>query len=103
MKKIYLRVTDRYTDCALCAASWSESDGKKFYDLLTIFTEKKPRLYAGETLCDNCRNTIHPARLSNDCYSFTVSPIYARVDVFCQYAVDSPTGSRLYSVLLSEV
>jgi len=103
MKNIYLRVTDMKTDYVLCSASWSESDGEKFADLLTIFSEKKPRLYTGETLRDNCRNTIHPERLSNDCFSFTVSPVYARVDVYCQYRVDVPTGSRLYSVLLCEI
>lgn len=103
MKKIYLRVTEINTDYVLCAASWSESDGKGFTDLLAIFSEKKPRLYTDEILRDNCRNTIYPERLSNDCFSFTVSPIYARVDVYCQYRVDAPTGSRLYSVLLCEI
>lgn len=103
MKKIYLRVTDTNTGYVLCAASWSDSDGGKFADLLTIFSEKKPCLYAGETLRDNCRNTIHPEKLSNDCFSFTVSPIYARVNVFCQYRVDAPKGTRLYSVLLCDI
>ena len=103
MKKIYLRVMDINTEDVLCTAAWSESDGKGFTDLLTIFSEKKPHLYPGEKLRGNCRNTIHPARLSNDCYSFTVSPVYARVDVYCQYLVDTPAGSRLYSVLLCEV
>lgn len=103
MKKIYLRVTDINTEYVLCAAAWSESDGKGFTDILTIFSEKKPRLYPGEKLRDNCRNTIHPAQLSNDCFSFTVSPIYGRVDVYCMYRVDAPTGTRLYSVLLCEI
>lgn len=103
MKKIYLRVTDDNTEKCLCAAEWSDSDGKEFADILTIFSEKKPRLYSGEKLRDNCRNTIHPARLSNDCFSFTVSPIYGRVDVYCMYRAESPTGPRLYSVLLCEV
>ena len=103
MKKIYLRVTDYNTADTLCAASWSDSDGETFADILSIFSEKKPRLYKNETLRDNCRNAIHPGRLSNDCFSFTVSSIYARVDVYCQYRVDSPTGPRLYSVLLCEV
>lgn len=103
MKKIYLRVMDTATANVLCAAAWSESDGKGFADILTIFSEKKPRLYSGEKLRDNCRNTIHPVRLSNDCFTFTVSPVYARVDVYCQYRVDTPTGPRLYSLLLCEV
>lgn len=103
MKNIYLRVTDTDTGLVLCAASWSESDGEKFADLLTIFSEKKPLLYTGEKLCDTCRDSIHPARISKDCFSFTVSPRYARVDVYCQYRVDVPTGSRLYSVLLCEI
>ena len=103
MKKIYLRVTDMKTDCVLCAAEWFDSDGEKFVDLLAIFSEKKPRLFPGEKLRDNCRNTFHPERLSNDCFTFTVSPLYARVDVYCQYRVDAPTGTRLYSVLLCEI
>lgn len=103
MKNISIRVLDMNTANVLYAASWSESDGKGFTDLLTIFSEKNPCLYADETLRDNCRNTIHPERLSNDCFTFTVSPIYARVDVYCQYRVDAPTGERLYSVLLFEV
>ena len=103
MKKIYLRVTDENTDIVLCATSWSDSDGEGFTDILKIFSEKKARLYKDEKLRDNCRSTIHPARLSNDCYSFTVSPIYGRVDVYCMYKVDSPTGPRLYSVLLCEI
>lgn len=103
MKKIYLRVTDTNTGNVLYAASWSESDGEKFTDILSIFSEKKPRLYPGEILRENCRNTIHPERLSNDCFSFTVSPIYGRVDVYCMYRVDAPTGARLYSVLLCEI
>lgn len=103
MKKIYLRVIDTNNCNILCAASWSEKDGKGFADILTIFSEKKPRLHSCEKLRDNCRNTIHPERLSNDCFSFTVSPIYGRVDVYCMYRVDAPTGPRLYSVLLCEV
>ena len=103
MKKLFLRVTDTNTGYVICAASWSESDGGKFADLLTIFSEKKPRLYTGEKLRDVYRDTIHPARLSKDCFSFTVSPIYARIDAYCQYRVDAPTGPRLYSVLLCEI
>ena len=103
MKKIYLRVTGTNTKNVICSASWSDSDGKGFTDILTIFSEKKPRLCKDEKLRDTCRDTINPARLSNDCFSFTVSPIYARVDVYCQYRADSPTGPRLYSVLLCEV
>ena len=103
MKKIYLRVTDTNTGNVLCAASGSENDGKGFTDLLTIFSEKKPRLHSDEKLRDNCRNTIHPERLSSDCFSFTVSPIYGRVDVYCMYRVDAPTGARRYSVLLCEI
>ena len=103
MKKIYLHVTDENTENCICAASWSESDGEGFTDLLMLFSEKKPRLHSDEKLRDNCRNTIRPWRLSNDCFSFTVSPIYGRVDVYCMYRVDSPTGSRRYSVLLCEV
>lgn len=103
MKNIYLRVTDTNTGYELCAESWSELDGKGFTDLLTIFSEKKPRFNPDEKLRDNCRNTIHPARLSNDCFSFTVSPIYGRVDIYCMYRVDAPTGPRLYSVLLCEI
>lgn len=103
MKKIYLRVKDTNTDNVLCAASWSDSDGEGFADLLTIFSEKKARLAKDEKLRDACRDTIHPARLSSDCFSFTVSPIYGRVDAYCIYRVDSPTGPRLYSLLLCEV
>lgn len=103
MKKIYLRVTDSNTANVLCAASWSDSDGKGFTDLLSIFAEKKPHLYTDEKLCDDYRDTIHPERLSNDCFSFTVSPVYWRVDVYCTYRVDTPTGSRLYSLLFCEI
>lgn len=103
MKHIYLRVTDTDAENVLCAASFSESDGERFADTLSVFSEKKPLLYPGEKLRDNCRNTMHPELLSNDCFSFTVSPIYARVDVYCLYRVGSPTGPRLYSLLLCEV
>lgn len=103
MKKIYLRVRDTDTSNVVRAASLSKTDGERFTEALSIFSEKKPLLYPGEKLSDNCRNAIHPERLSNGCFSFNVSPIYARVDVYCQYRVDTPTGSRLYSLLLGEV
>lgn len=103
MKKIYLRVTDTNTADILCAASWSDTDGEKFDEILSVFTEKKPRLYPDEKLRDNYSDTMNPELLSKSCFSFTVSPIYARVDVFCQYRVDSPAGSRLYSLLLCEI
>lgn len=100
MKHIYLSVTDTDAENVLCAASLSDSDGERFTDTLSVFSEKKPLLHSDEKLRDNCRNVMHPGLLSNDCFSFTVSPIYARVVVYCQYRVDSPTGSRLYSLLL---
>lgn len=102
MKKIYLRVTDTETSYVLCAASWSDNDGEKFEDILSVFTEKKPRLYPDEKLRDIYCDTMNKELLSRDCFSFTVSPISARVDVFCQYRADSPTGPRLYSLLLCE-
>lgn len=100
MKHIYLRVTDTDAENVLCAVSFSDSDGERFTDTLSVFSEKKPLLYPGEKLLDNCRNNMHPELISNDCFSFTVSPIYARVVVYCQYRVESPTGTRLYSLLL---
>ena len=103
MKKIYFRVTDTETSYVLCAASWSDNDGEKFEDILSVFTEKKPRLYPDEKLRDNYRDTMNPELLSKNCFSFNVSPIYARVDVFCQYRVDSSRGQRLYSLLLCEI
>lgn len=103
MKNIYLRVTDTEAENVLCAASWSDTDGERFTDTLSVFSEKKPLLYPGEKLRYNYRDTVNPERLSRDCFSFTVSPIYARIDVFCQYRVDSPTGPRLYSILLCEI
>lgn len=103
MKKIYLRVTDTDAENALCVEEWSYSDGEKFDEILSVFTEKKPRLRPDEKLRDNYRDTVNPERLSRDCFSFTVSPIYARIDVFCQYRVDSQTGTRLYSLLLCEI
>ena len=103
MKKIYLRVMDDETEDVLRAVTLSQSDGKSFTDVLSVFSEKKPLLHPGEKLRDNCRNAIHPERLSNECFTFNVSPIFARVDVYCHYRVDTPTGSRLYSLLLGEV
>lgn len=103
MKKIYLRVTDTITANALCASSWADTDGEKFDEILTVFTEKKPLLCPDEKLRDNYRDTVNPERLSMACFSFTVSPIYARIDIFCQYRVDAPTGTRLYSLLLCEI
>lgn len=103
MKQVYLRVTDTDTNYVLCAASWSDTDGEKFDDILSVFTEKKPRLFTDEKLRDNYRDTMNPDLLSKDCFSFTVSPIYARVDVYCQYRADSPRGQRLYSLLLCEI
>lgn len=100
MKHIYLSVTDTDSENVFCAATWSDTDGERFTDTLSVFSEKKPLLCPDENLHDNCRNTMHPELLSNDCFSFTVSPIYARVVVYCQYRVDSPTGPRLYSLLL---
>lgn len=103
MKKIYLRVTDTNTAIALFVSSWSDTDGEKFDEMLSVFTEKKPRLYPDEKLRDNYSDTMNPELLSKSCFSFTVSPIYARVDVFCQYWADAPTGPRLYSLLLCEI
>lgn len=103
MKKIYLRVTDTDAENVLCVASWSDTDGERFTDTLSVFSEKKPLLYPGEKLRDKYCDTMNPELLSKECFSFTVSPIYARVDVFCQYRVESPTGPRLYSILLCEV
>lgn len=103
MKKIYLRVTDTNASVVLCAESWFESEGEKFYEILSVFAEKKPRLYPGEKLRDNYRDTMNPDLLSKTCFSFTVSPIYARVDVYCQYRVDSSKGPRLYTLLLCEI
>lgn len=102
MKKIYLRVTDTNTANVLCDSAWYDTDGEKFDEILTVFTEKKPLLYPDEKLRDNYRDTVNPERISKYCFSFTVSPIYARIDIFCQYRVDSPTGQRLYSLLLYE-
>ena len=103
MKHIYLRVTDTDAENVLCAASLSDSDGERFTDTLSVFSEKKPLLHPDEKLRDNYSDTMNPELLSKSCFSFTVSPIYARVDVFCQYRVDSPTGPRLYSLLLCEI
>ena len=103
MKKIYLRVTDTNTANALFDSSWSDTDGEKFDEILTVFTEKKPLRYPDEKLRDNYRDTVNPERLSRDCFSFTVSPIYVRIGIFCQYLVDAPTGTRLYSLLLCEI
>lgn len=103
MKKIYLRVTDPETSDVLCYASWSDNDGEKFEDILSVFTEKKPRLYPDEKLRDIYCDTMNKELLSRYCFSFTVSPIYARVDIYCQYWVDSSAGPRLYSLLLCEI
>ena len=103
MKKISLRVVDVEKSYVLCAASWSDTDGEKFDEILSVFTEKKPRLYPDEKLRDNYSATMNPELLSKNCFSFNISPITARVDVFCQYRADSPRGTRLYSLMLYEV
>lgn len=103
MKKIYLRVTDADADNELFAASWSDTDGERFTDILSVFSEKKPLLHSDEKLSENYRNTINHERLSKGCFSFTVSPIYGMVSIYCVYRVDSPSGQRIYTILLCDV
>lgn len=79
------------------------SRGKDFAELLSIFTDHRPKLLPGEQLADNCK-TLIPGRkgvfISSDCFNTKVATDGA-VSILCEYETTSPDGARIHSYFLN--